>query len=111
MAHYREGMQVDDGDGVVGGAGDVGAGSIGLHQDAGGSVADRQTLDHLARGRVEDHQVGSAEKGDQDALSVRSEFEAVGAIDIGGQGVHYFLLGEIDDGDGSVLRVGDPDFL
>ena len=32
-------------------------------------------------------------------------------MDVGGEGFDYFFGGVVDDGDGAVLRVGDPDFF
>jgi hypothetical protein len=82
-----------------------------LHEDAGGAVAYGDTLDLLARGGVEDDEVGAAEEGDEDVLAVGGELEAVGAAYVGVEGLDYFFGGVVDDGDGAVLGVGHPDFF
>jgi hypothetical protein len=104
-------VEVEDYDVVVGGAGDEGAVAIGLHLDAGGSVADGDALGDLAGGGVEDDEVGTAEEGDKDVATVGGELEPVGSVDVDGEGVDYFFGGEVDDGDGAVLGVGGPKLL
>ena len=104
-----EGAEVEDDDVVVGGAGDEGPVAVGLHLDAGGSVADGDALGDLAGGGVEDDEVGAAEEGDEDVAAVRGELEAVGSVDVGGEGVDDFFGGEVDDGDGSVLGIAGPE--
>lgn len=44
VAGDGEGGEIDDGDVVVGAAGDEGAGSVGLHEDTGGAVTDADSL-------------------------------------------------------------------
>ena len=44
-------------------------------------------------------------------FAVRSEFQTIGAANVGIESLDDFLVGEIDDGDGAVLGVGGPDFF
>src|SRR5882724_12391196 len=74
-------------------------------------MADGNTFRFAARGSIEDDQVRTGERGDKGQLAVQRKFEAVGAADVCGERLRYFFGGEIDDGDGAILRVSDPDFL
>jgi hypothetical protein len=111
VAEDFEGVEVEDYDVVVRGAGDEGPVAVGLHLDAGGSVADGDALGDLAGGGIEDDEVGAAEEGDQDVVAVGGELEAVGSIDVDSEGVDDFFGGEVNDGDGAVLGVGGPELF
>src|SRR5579863_5681789 len=111
VAGYFQGFQIDDGDVVVGGAADIGAGAVGLHFDAGRAVADLYALYFAPRGHVENGDIGQVQGGDQDEFSVGGELQAVGALHIGGERLDHFLGGDVEDGDGAVLSVGGPEFL
>jgi len=108
---YGQGFEVDDGDVVVGGAGYEGSGAVGIHEDAGGSVADGQPLDGFASGGVDDDQIGASEKRDEDEFAVEGKLQAVGALDVGGESLDYGFRVGIEDGDGAVLSVRYPDLF
>lgn len=61
MTGDGEGVEVDDGDEVIGGAGDEGAVAGGFDEDAGGAAAEVELLDGLAGVGVEDGEGGAAE--------------------------------------------------
>jgi hypothetical protein len=65
----------------------------------------------LARTRIEDDEVSWSESGNEDTLAARGELEAVCAGNVGRQRLNHLLPRKIDDGDGTVLRIGDPNFL
>jgi hypothetical protein len=101
-----ERSQVYHGDVVVRGAGYEGADSVRLHQNTSRASTDFQALALFARGGVEDYQVGAVQGGDEDEFSVRGEFQAVGALDVGVENGDDFFAWKVEDGDGSVLSVG-----
>jgi len=108
MACDREGLEVKENDVVVGRAGDKGASPVGLHEDAGRTMADGHARDDLARGSVENNEIGRAEQRDENAFAVRRELESIGAAGVGLDGGNDLHLREVDDGDGAIAGVGDP---
>src|SRR5450631_1893607 len=104
-------MQVDNRNVTVGSAGDEGARTIGLNEDARCAVTDRDSLGHFAGGTIDDGQVRSAESGNKHQLAIGSEFQPVGAADVGSKRLRDLLARNVDDGDGPITRVGYPDFF
>src|SRR5207245_4874618 len=74
-------------------------------------MADGDTFRFAAHSSIEDDHVRTGERGDESQFAVRRKFQAVGAADVSGERLRHFFGGEINDGNGAILRVGDPDFL
>src|ERR1035441_5128525 len=110
-----QGFQIYDGDFVGHAYCDVGAGAVGGDQDTCGATSEVQLLHFLVRGGVEHYEArvcgARTQGGDQDSFAVGSELQAVRVLYWDGKCLDRFLSGDVDDGDGCVVRVGSPDFF
>jgi hypothetical protein len=111
LSRHFQSFQVDDRNVIIGRAGDKRARAVGLHKNAGGTAADPDALGLFASAGVEDSQIRRTERRDKDQLSVWRKFQAVGAVHVGVQRLYNFFAGDVDNRNGSILRVGNPDFF
>src|SRR5208337_4270176 len=75
-------LQIDDRDIIIRAAGDVGARTVGLHQDAGRATSKLDPFDILARADVEYRQISAAQRGDECPFAVECELQAIGPHDV-----------------------------
>src|SRR5258707_14029650 len=68
------------------------------------------TLDLLACLRVQHHHLVSFHVGNQDALVIRRELQAVGTLGRYGKRLHHLLGAHVNDRDAAVLRMRNPNF-
>lgn len=111
VAYDFQRLQIEHGDGVVGGAGDVGPGAVGLDEDAGSAVTDGDAGGDGAGFGVEHDEVAAVKGGDENTATVERELKAVGAVDVGLERGDHLFRGIVDDRDGAVLGVGYPDLF
>src|SRR5580693_306706 len=111
VAGYFEGLQVQNRDLIFSGDCDVGSGAVGYDQYAFGPFAQIDSLDLLARCRVEDYQFVAAEIGDQNDFSIGCEFDPVGSLGVYVDGFGDLPGGDVDDGNSAVSRVSRPELL
>src|SRR6185437_3789305 len=81
MAGDLQRFEVDDGNVVIGGAGDEGAVTFGVHEDAGCSMSGLDTLDLFAGVRIIDRQFPRRKTRNKYLCAIGSELEAVRAAD------------------------------
>ena len=104
-------LQIDHRDVVVSGDGDVSPGAVWGDQDARRFLAERNALEFLAGGVIEDEQIARVEVGNQHEAAVGREAEAIGSFGLHGEGVSDTLGGQVDDGDAAIAGVGGPDLF
>src|ERR1700690_181694 len=106
-----ERVQINCDDITVGRAGHEGARTIRLHEDARRAVTHRNLFHSFARSDVDHGYIWVAQHGDECQFPIESEFQAICAANAGSESLRHLLGCDINDGNGSVLRVGDPDFF
>src|SRR5215472_4408107 len=71
-------------------------------------MSKRKALNFLSRGGIDHDQLAGVEIRDQNQLAIGRELQAVGAARLEIDGLHNFLLCDIDDRDGTVAGVRRP---
>ena len=109
-SHFQR-MKIDDGNITIGRTGYEGTRPVWLHLNAGRAVPNRDAFDGFASRGVDNRHVRTAQGRNERKLSVGRELQPVRAAHIRRQRLLHLLARNVNDGHGSVPRVGYPDFL
>src|ERR1700722_1600569 len=110
-AHNFERMQIDYGDVVVRRAGHVGARPVGLHKNPGSALSYIYMLHLFSGDSIENGDIRLLKARNKRQLAIRGKLQPIRFLDVGGQSVDDLLARHINDGDRSIVGVGDPDLL
>src|SRR5580704_9370272 len=91
VAGNAERLQINNGDVIIGRAGDKGSRTIGLHLDTRGAPADRHALSLGSRRCIQNRQISLAQARDENQFAIGRELEPVSASHVGTQRRHLLL--------------------